>query len=132
MKKIDGIEIINLQLVFYCIVEPSMYDLGAVALYCEDRNFILDIVSSTYHDEDDGTVIICKVEVDEDTFTEGETFHLDGDTPLNYKLKAADFMNPKFYGTVYIGDEYEVEPESQTLMIKHQGGLIQAVELELE
>ena len=39
MRKIDGISILGLEIRFHCIVDSSLYDLGAVILQCEDRIF---------------------------------------------------------------------------------------------
>ena len=137
MKKIEGIQILNVEIVFHCIVQASLYDLGAVTLTCEDRNFILDVVETEIYEDNNHTTLVCKVQVDEDTFTEGESFHIDGDTPLNYKLEAADFQHSGLKGTIYIGTEYETEPDSQTLFVKHinnEGtcGMTQAIELKLD
>ena len=136
MRKIEGIQILNVEIVFHCIVQANLYDLGAVTLVCEDRNFILDIESVQIYEENNHTTMVCNLVVDEDTFQEGENFHLDGDSILNYKLEAADFQNSKLRGTVYVGGEYETEPDSQTLFVKHinnEGtcGMTQAIEIRL-
>ena len=137
MRKIDGISILGLEIRFHCIVDSSLYDLGAVILQCEDRNYILDVVRSEINNEDNHTLIMCDVEVDEDTFKEGSKNFIGDGKVLKYDLVATDFMSPALTGTIYIGNEYEVEPESQTLFVKHINnedscGLTQAIELELE
>lgn len=104
-------------------VDVNQYDLGAVTLECKGRSYIVDVVESSSEFANGQTVIEAKVAVDKETFDETHT---------KYDLLPEDFFNKDFKGMVYIGCEYDEEPESQTLFIQFDGGLTKAVDLTID
>jgi len=107
-------------------VDVNQYDLGAVTLECQGRSYIVDVVESSSEFANGQTVIECKVAVDTETFDETHT---------KYDLLPEDFFNKDLKASIYIGGEYEEEPESQTLFVKFEspvGGMTKAVDLTLE
>lgn len=104
-------------------VEANRYDLGAVTLECEDRSYILDATSSYINKENGKTTFDTKVEVDKETFDESYS---------RYDLKTADLFSPKLKATIFIGHEYEVEPESMTLLVTLESGDVYPIKLENE
>ena len=95
---------------FYCVVKPEDYDLGAVKLKLGKKDLILDIISTEWYNQNKHTEILAKVvfdnEIDEE-FKNDITFN---------ELYSKDLS-----GTVYIGTEFEIEPESISMAIKHNG-----------
>ena len=105
-------------------VDVTQYDLGAVTLECQGRSYMVDIVKSNSQFINGETIIECEVAEDRETLTE-----------CKYDLKPEDFFNKYFKAMVYIGCEYNDEPEHQTLFVKFEspvGGMTKAVDLALE
>ena len=119
----NTVNFLNVTIIIDGEVEVSQYDLGDVTLECEGRSYMLDIVESNSQFINGQTVIECKVAVDTETFDETHT---------KYDLLPEDFFNKDFKASIYIGGEYEEEPETQTLFVKFDGGLTKAVNLTLE
>lgn len=99
-------------------VDTTQYDLGAIRLQCENRGYILDIIESNISYQNGITNIDCKLSEDRKLFKE-----------CNYDLLPEDFFNSKLISTIYIGNDYTIEPMSRTLFIKFDGGLTKAIEL---
>lgn len=116
--EIEGVEFLGVTIKFNCPIERHLYDLGAVELECEGRKFIVDVCQSYTNEACDE--IECDVEVDTDTFPVEE---------WKYDLTAADLFINNTTGSLYIGSEYEVEPDSITLFVKF-GEMTKAIELE--
>jgi hypothetical protein len=109
MKKIEGINIHNLEVTIDRKVESGNMNIGALTLEIEDRAFILDVVQ-TYHDDIEGnkTRVTCELEVDEDTFFE-----------CPYNVTKEDILNARHNNlkrTLYIDGEVDFEVE---LIILH-------------
>jgi hypothetical protein len=120
----DSVKFLGVTIIIDGKVDVSQYDLGTVTLECEERSYIVDVVSSDSLFHNNKTIIECQVEKNDDMFEEGEiTFH---------DLLPEDFFNKNLKGTIFIGSEYEKEPESQTLFIQFDGGLTKVIKLELE
>jgi hypothetical protein len=117
---IEGVEFLGVTISFEVPVDRDLYDLGSVQLEKDGRNFVLDVTESTLSDDEDE--IECVIEVDTETFPVGEEY--------NYELMASDFVNG-LKGTLYIGDEYEEEPQYMTLFVKI-GGMTKAIELKID
>jgi hypothetical protein len=117
--EIEGVEFLGVTIKFNCPIERHLYDLGSVHLECEGRKFIVDVCQSYTNEASDE--IECDVEVDTDTFPVDED--------CMYDLTVEDLFVNKTTGTLYIGCEYEVEPDSITLFVKY-GGMTKAIELE--
>lgn len=122
---IKGIKFLSLIIDFYCIVDRNLYDFGAVRLECDGRTFILDVVQSYTNDENNHTTITCDLKVDLETFPKGKLYD------SNYDLEAIDFESSNLKACVYIGEDYEVEPDSITLFIK-SGKCTKAIEVKQE
>jgi hypothetical protein len=101
-------------------VEANLYDLGAITLQCEDRSYILDATSSYINKENGKTIFDTKVELDKETFDESCS---------RYDLTTADLFNPKLKATLFIGNDYEVEPESMTLLVTLESGDVYPIKL---
>jgi hypothetical protein len=101
-------------------VEANLYDLGAVTLQCEKRSYILDATSSYINKENGKTIFDTKVELDKETFDESCS---------RYDLTTADLFNPKLKATLFVGNDYEVEPESMTLLVTLESGDVYPIKL---
>jgi len=110
--KINDIDVTKLtvSISFYCVVEPIEYDLGSLQLKQGDKDLILDVVKSEWYNENHHTEVICHLEFDSDLSEDFKNNMLFAD--LYQKMDSA---------TLYIGDEYEIEPESIDLAIRHNG-----------
>jgi len=119
--KIDGVEILGVSIHFDTKVDRNLYDLGAVTLSHEDREFILDVAESTLDTEGNGTVIECVLEIDKDIFGE-----------CKYDLTALDLYSNTLKAEMFVGGEdAEEEPEYISLFIK-DGGSVKAIDVEQE
>jgi hypothetical protein len=107
-KKIKGVNIHNLEVEIKGHIDRGIVDLGALTLEVEDRDFILDIVSS-YHEHTEGmfggdiTRITCDLEVDLDVFED-----------CKYNLTKEDLLNCEhndLVRTLYVGGEEDFEVE---------------------
>jgi len=117
---IEGVEFLGVTINFEVPIERHLYDLGSLRLVSGNRNFVLDVVKS-YTNEDE-TEIRCEVEIDTETFPINEE--------NNYQLTATDLMFG-VNGTLYIGQEWEEEPQSITLFVKI-GGMTKAIDLKID
>jgi len=104
---------------FYCVVPRKEYDLGVMTLKRSTRTLMLDVVQSYTNDENKHTTIECDLEYDSDLF-EGKY----------QDLKESDLLGLD-EATLFIGHEWEVEPESITLFVKSDGST-RAIELEID
>ena len=104
MKKIEGVNIHNLEVVIKGDVERHDVDLGALTLSVDGREFILDVVQSYTDDIEGGMRISCDIEVDEETFDE---------CPYNItKDDMLDCEHNDMIRELYVGGEVEFEVES--------------------
>jgi len=110
--KINDIDVTKLtvSISFYCVVEPIEYDLGSLQLKVGDKDLILDVVKSEWYHENHHTEVIAHLVFDKDLSEDFKNNMLFAD--LYQKMDSA---------TLYIGDEYEIEPESIDLAIRHNG-----------
>ena len=119
--QILGVEFLSILVTFDCPVDRNLYDFGALTLECEGRNFILDVCQSYTNEE--STKIELDLEVDTDIFPVG--------TEYNYELTKEDLYSSKLTATLYIGSEYEVEPECMTFFIK-SGATTKAIDVKID
>jgi hypothetical protein len=119
--QILGVEFLSIIVTFDCPVDRNLYDFGALTLECERRNFILDVCQSYTNEE--STEITLELEVDTDIFPV--------DTEYNYELTKEDLFSSKLTATLYIGSEYEVEPDYMTLFIK-SGETTKAIDVKID
>jgi hypothetical protein len=119
--QILGVEFLSILVTFDCPVDRNLYDFGALTLECEGRNFILDVCQSYTNEE--STKIELDLEVDTDIFPVG--------TEYNYELTKEDLYSSKLTATLYIGSEYEVEPECMTFFIK-SGETTKAIDVKID
>ena len=110
--KINDIDVTKLtvSISFYCVVKPIEYDLGSLQLKQGDKDLILDVVKSKWNNENHYTEVLCDLEFDDD---------LSEDFKNN--MSFADLYNKMDSATLFIGDEYEVEPNSIDLAIRDNG-----------
>lgn len=120
LDKINKGEVeVSLVIQFYCVVSREQYDLGSIMLQRSTRMLMLDVVQSYTNDDDDYTTITCDIEFDEET---SEGFKKD--------LKESDLLDLDV-ASLFIGDEWEVAPDSMTLFVKSNGST-RAIELEMD
>ena len=119
--QILGVEFLSIRVIFDCPVDRNLYDFGALTLECEGRNFILDVCQSYTNEE--STKIELDLEVDTDIFPVG--------TEYNYELTKEDLYSSKLTATLYIGSEYEVEPDYMTFFIK-SGETTKAIDVKID
>lgn len=117
---------IKLELNFYCVVDRNLYNFGALRMECEGRSYILDVVQSYTNEVNNATEITCDLAIDKDVFIFGNEID-----QCPYDLKEEDFYNSNFKATFYIGEEWEVKPDSITLFIINNGTTI-AKDVEIE
>jgi len=110
--KINDIDVTKLKVSidFHCVVEPSDYDLGSLQLKQGNKDLILDITKSEWYHQNNHTEVICYLEFDEDISEDFKNNMLFAD--LYQKMDSA---------TLYIGCEFEIEPESIDLAIRDNG-----------
>ena len=128
MDKIEGrlnindIDISNLtvEIDFHCVVEREKYDLGTLRLKQGNKDLILDVTQSYSNDDNHHTTIQCKLEFD-DTL----------DDSFENNMLLIDLYQKMDSATLFIGDEYEIEPESITLFIVNNGNTT-AVDLTID
>lgn len=105
-------------------VNLGLLNLGAITLKKENREYILDIVSSISHFEDGLTTISCKVEVDKEIFDE-----------CKYDLTTVDLfcldVAEIFITTEDNKENIEYQTENQTLFVKINN-MTKAIDLTLE
>lgn len=117
---IEGVEFLGVTIRFEVPIDRNLYDLGSLRLVSENRNFVLDVVKSFTNENE--TEIRCELEVDTETFPINEE--------NNYQLTANDLMFG-VEGSLYIGQEWEEEPQSITLFVKI-GGMTKAIALNID
>lgn len=105
---------------FYCVVPREEYDLGSIILKRSTRKLLLDVVQSYTDDSDNHTTITCDVEFDEELGASRESMN----------LKESDLLGLDV-ATIYIGDSWEVEPDSMTLFVTSDGST-RAIDLEID
>lgn len=118
--RIEGIEFLGVTIKFDMPIDRSLYDFGSVKLVCDDRQFILNVCMS--YTNSNRNEIECDLEVDTESFPINE---------YQYDITAVDLMLDRVKGTMYIGCEYEEDPTSITLFVKHLN-CIKAIELNVE
>lgn len=104
---------------FYCVVPREQYDLGTMTLKRSTRTLMLDVVQSYTNNENKHTTIECELEYDSDLF-KGKY----------QDLKESDLLGLDV-ATLFIGHEWEVEPDSITLFVKSDGST-RAIDLEID
>ena len=120
LDKINNGEVeVSVVIEFYCVVPREQYDLGVLTLKRSTRTLMLDVVQTYSNDENHHTTIECDLEYDEDLFND------------KYKdLKESDLLGLD-EATLFIGHEWEVEPDSITLFVK-SGGSTRAIDLQID
>ncbi len=109
---INDININNLKIKidFYCTVNRDLYDLGSLRLKQGDKDLILDVVMSYSNDDNNHTTIMCELAFDDSI-----------DDSFKNNMMLIDLYQRMDSATLYIGCEYEVEPESISLAIRVNG-----------
>lgn len=115
--KVDNTILSSVEIQFHCVIEREQYDLGAVTLECNGRQAILDIVESVHETDNNYSAIRCQLSIDRETFDN-----------CKYDLTSQDLLSPFLKGTLFIGDSYEVEPDSITLFVRSQN-CVKAIDL---
>ena len=110
---------VSVKITFNCIIDRHQYDLGIVTLERSSRGLHLDVVESYACDDDNHTTIFSILEFDEEVLE---------DCPKD--LKESDLLDLRV-ATMYIGSEWEVEPDSITLFIISDGST-RTIELEMD
>ena len=120
LDKINKGEVeVSVVIEFYCVVPREQYDLGVLTLKRSTRTLMLDVVQTYSNDENHHTTIECDLEYDEDLFSD------------KYKdLKESDLLGLD-EATLFIGHDWEVEPDSITLFVK-SGGSTRAIDLQID
>jgi len=98
-------------------VDLLQYGMGTVTLELEGRSYILDIVSSVSEHVGGVTIIGCSLAIDKDECDSSK-----------YDLTEVDLFDSNLKATIFIGDEYEDEPEHMTLFVKI-GDMTKAIDL---
>ncbi|GAG91223.1 unnamed protein product [marine sediment metagenome] len=104
-----NVEFLGVELDFYCKIDYTQYDMGSVQLKLDGRSYIVDVVRGEITYPNGGSLWSSEVEVDKETFDE---------TYTKYDLTPADLMDSNLVATIFLGGDYEVEPESMTLYVK--------------
>lgn len=137
MKKIEGVEFLNVGIKFYSQVPNGCLNLGHVRLENEGRSFVLDTVSSEYFSttqKPEEGMLGTEVEVQLEA-------GIDGDEELensNFDLTLADLHSDTLKATLYWEEAVEVtdgefdEPESVTLFVRFNSSMTKAIDLEQE
>lgn len=95
---------------------------GAIRLNCDGREYILDVVYSTWASELDETTVALDLEVDKETFED-----------CKYDLTENDLQSNNLISTIFIGEVHDIL-KSATLFVKIGGenGMTKAIDLILE
>lgn len=118
----DGVKFLSVMVNIDGYVDCNQYDFGAVRLECENRSYILGVVSSMSEQTDGCTIIGLKLEVDKEIFDETHT---------KYDLTIYDLYDSNLKATLYIGEECYDMPEHMTLFVKI-GDCTKAIDLTIE
>ena len=108
---------LSISIQFYCPIDRGLYDLGFLTLKKGNRSLYLDCCMSYYDKE--SYCIDVELEFDEDEIA--SCFE------TNHDLTITDLYNLD-EATLYIGCEYEIDPDSITLFAK-QNGCTRAIDL---
>ncbi len=120
IEEIKGVEILGLEVSFYCKIPHGNINLGSVRLECENRSYILDTIETRWDYEDGGTHLDIKLKAGIDGCTKEEC-------DSNFDLTEMDFFNKNVKGTLWIEEEIEdeygcsVEPDSISLFYRIGG-----------
>jgi hypothetical protein len=129
-KEIKGVEILGVEMSFYCEIPHGSLNIGLLTLENEGRSFVFDSVESIYSSRNSATDVTINLEVDED---------LDND--CKYDLTSADLFSRTIRGNLWFEEAVElsdgnyVEPDSVTLFVKFinedGSGCTKAIDLNL-
>ena len=108
LKELDELKL-SVELDFYCSVDRDTFDFGLVTLKKDGRSLILDVVRST--SSENGDTIYCEMEFDEELIE---------DMDSKSDLRVSD-LNNLDEAIIFIGDEFEQEPDSITLFFRKNG-----------
>jgi hypothetical protein len=122
LPKIKGVEFLSVHLNFKVPIDVNLYDLGGIYLSRGERKFNLDtILSFTSFDY---ISMVCKLEVDLDWCPKDEL--------CQYDLTIEDLMSDDLNASMYIGEEWEEEPQSITLFVRLNKTTTKAIELKID
>ena len=133
IEEIEGIEILGLEVSFYCKIPFGNINLGSVSLECEDRSYVLDTIETSWSHEDGGTHLDIKLSPGIDGCTKEEC-------NSNFDLTQSDFFNGNVKGTLWIEEaildkyENEIKPDSISLFYRSGGknGCTSVIDLTVE
>lgn len=109
----DGEVRFSLDIDFYCNIDQSLYDLGALTLEKDGRKLVLDAVSSSFDEVRYALSIELKVMEE-----------------MQCDLKVGDLYSLE-KPTFYLGGDYEIEPEHITMFVVSNGST-RAINVDLE
>ena len=117
VKDNPAVQFLNVEISFEVPIKRELYDLGSLTLEKDGRNFTLAICNSFTNE--DNTVIIAELEVDEELFPSSKEYR--------YDLTINDLLeNPN--ATLYIGTEYEEVPMYISLFVR-VNGMVKAIDV---
>lgn len=122
MNKLNT-KFLGLSIMFYCIVNHDDYDIGMLELSVDGRTYRLDALKVDVNDEDNFTEITCNLITDLDVAPIDEE--------NKYDLTDIDLFDVKLSAKLYIGVEYEIEPEHITLFVENDG-LTRTINVEID
>lgn len=113
----NGVIFLGVDINFGCFIDRDDYELGSIKLDLDGRNYILDVINSFINDgiDEEHSIISCEVSKDL------EVFPIDDEN--NYQLTADDLLSDNIKGSMYIGDDYDIVPESIILFLNVRGTL---------
>lgn len=132
LKKIEGVEILGVELDFYCVIPHGCLNLGSVRLQREGRSFVYDTVQSEWYKEDNRTIVRVTLQAG----IEGSS---NEDVDSEFDLTAEDLLASDLVATIFMeadeeDDELEgvqlsyVDPDSKTLFVRI-GEMTKAIDL---
>jgi hypothetical protein len=138
LKKIEGVEILGVELDFYCVIPHGCLNLGSVRLEREGRSFVYDTVQSEWYKEDNRTIVRVTLQAG----IEGSS---NEDVDSEFDLTAEDLLASNLVATIFMeadeendydeeDDELEgvqlsyVDPDSKTLFVRI-GEMTKAIDL---
>ena len=118
---IDKVKILSLEIKLYGDREQDQeYDLGALTLKREGREYILDSVSHVWEEQGGFSTIHVGLKRDDESFSTCE-----------YDLKGSDFMYKDLEAEFYLGGTFSSSIEQMTLFVK-SGDMTQAINVNQE
>lgn len=117
---IENVEILNLHINFHCPINVDQYDVGALTMCKDGREFILDSVNSQIINIGGGTVWMVLLDKDVETFPD-----------CKYDLTAMDVLSDDIECSFYFGGEGSIEPDSISLFVKY-GDMTKAINVTRE